>query len=60
MLVVLLVIVMLLVLAAVMSYFILMNLSMTYIQRKTKELTIMRINGFALSKIRNLKLSDAI
>ena len=45
-----LVIVMLLVLAAVMSYFILMNLSMTYIQRKTKELTIMRINGFTVAE----------
>ena len=45
-----LVIAMLLVLAAVMSYFILMNLSMTYIQRKTKELTIMRINGFTVAE----------
>ena len=45
-----LVIAMLLVLAAVMSYFILMNLSMTYIQRKTKELTIMRINGFTVGE----------
>ena len=43
-----LVIVILLILAAVMAYFILMNLSMTYIQRKTKELTIMRINGFTV------------
>ena len=35
-------------LAGVMAYFIVMNLSVTYIQRKTKELTIMRINGFTV------------
>lgn len=40
------IIVTLLILAAVMVYFILMNLTMTYIQRKTRELTVMRINGF--------------
>ena len=32
--------------AAVMACFIVANFSMTYVQRKTKELTIMRINGF--------------
>ena len=36
------------VLAGVMAYFILMNLSATYIQRRTKELTVMRINGFTV------------
>ena len=35
-------------LAGVMAYFIVMNLSVTYINRKTKELTIMRINGFTV------------
>jgi putative ABC transport system permease protein len=35
-------------LAGVMAYFIVMNLSVTYIQRKTRELTIMRINGFTV------------
>lgn len=40
------IIVTLLALAAVMVYFILMNLTMTYIQRKTRELTVMRVNGF--------------
>ena len=39
---------MLLGLAGVMSYFIVMNLSVTYIQQKTRELTIMRINGFSV------------
>ena len=39
-----------LVLAGVMAYFILMNLSATYIQKKTKELTIMRINGFTVGE----------
>ena len=43
-----LVILMLLGLAGVMAYFIVMNLSVTYIHRKTKELTIMRINGFTV------------
>ena len=40
------IIVTLLILAAVMVYFILMNLTMTYIQRKSRELTVMRVNGF--------------
>lgn len=39
---------MLLGLAGVMAYFIVMNLSVTYIQQKTLELTIMRINGFTV------------
>lgn len=39
---------MLLGLAGVMAYFIVMNLSVTYIQQKTRELTIMRINGFTV------------
>ena len=39
---------MLLGLAGVMAYFIVMNLSVTYIHRKTKELTIMRVNGFTV------------
>ena len=41
------IIVTLLILAAVMVYFILMNLTMTYIQRKSRELTVMRVNGFS-------------
>ena len=32
--------------AAIMACFIVANFSMTYVQRKTRELTIMRINGF--------------
>lgn len=44
------VILMLLGLAAVMAYFIVMNLSVTYIQKKTRELTIMRINGFTVQE----------
>ena len=32
--------------AAVMACFIVANFTITYIQRKTRELTIMRINGF--------------
>ena len=39
---------MLLGLAGVMAYFIVMNLSVTYIHQKTRELTIMRINGFTV------------
>ena len=37
---------MMLFLAAMMACFIVANFTMTYIQRKTRELTIMRINGF--------------
>ena len=33
--------------AAIMACFIVANFTMTYIQRKTRELTIMRINGFS-------------
>ena len=44
------IIVTLLILAAVMVYFILMNLTMTYIQRKTRELTVMRVNGFSANE----------
>ncbi len=36
------------IMAGLMAYFILLNLSKTYIQRKTRELTIMRINGFSV------------
>ena len=42
------VIILLLGLAGVMAYFIVMNLSVTYIQKKTRELTVMRINGFTV------------
>ena len=41
-----LVIVAMLLIAGLMAYFIILNLSKTYIQEKTRELTIMRINGF--------------
>ena len=44
------IIVTLLALAGVMVYFILMNLTMTYIQRKTRELTVMRVNGFSANE----------
>ena len=33
-------------LAALMACFIVANFTMTYLQRKTRELTVMRINGF--------------
>ena len=39
---------MLLGLAGIMAYFIVMNLSVTYIQQKTRELTLMRISGFTV------------
>ena len=43
--------------AGVMACFIVANFTMTYIQRKTGELTIMRINGFTSSEcIRYLAL----
>lgn len=35
------------VMAGMLAYFILLNLSNTYIQQKSRELTIMRINGFS-------------
>jgi putative ABC transport system permease protein len=34
--------------AAMMDCFIVANFTMTYVQRKTRELTIMRINGFSI------------
>ena len=36
--------------AAMMACFIVANFTMTYIQRKTRELTIMRINGFTVGE----------
>ena len=41
-----LVIVAMILIAGLMAYFIIVNLSKTYIQKKSRELTIMRINGF--------------
>ena len=41
-----LVIVVMILIAGLMAYFIIVNLSKTYIQKKSRELTIMRINGF--------------
>ena len=37
-----------LLIAAIMACFIVANFNMTYVQRKTRELTIMRINGFTV------------
>ena len=39
------------VLAGMMAYFILLNLASMYISQKTRELTIMRINGFTLGEV---------
>ncbi|MBO5496377.1 MAG: hypothetical protein J5967_03155 [Oscillospiraceae bacterium] len=42
------VVVLMILIAGMMAYFILVNLSKTYILKKSRELTIMRINGFTV------------
>lgn len=46
--------------AGMMSCFIVANFSMTYIQRKTRELTIMRINGFSAGECTRYAAVDLI
>lgn len=46
--------------AAIMACFIVANFSMTYVQRKTRELTIMRINGFTVRECISYAAVDLI
>ena len=41
------------IMAAVMAYFIIFNLTSTYISQKKRELTVMRINGFFVKEVVN-------
>lgn len=47
------VLILLTVMAAVMAYFIIFNLTNTYISQRRRELTVMRINGFTVNEVRN-------
>lgn len=44
--------ILLLVIAALMAYFILLNITKMYVNQKTRELTIMRINGFTVKEVK--------
>ena len=45
--------ILLLVIAGLMAYFILLNITKMYVNQKTRELTIMRINGFTVREVKN-------
>ena len=44
--------ILLLVVAGLMAYFILLNITKMYVNQKTRELTIMRINGFTVKEVK--------
>lgn len=44
--------ILLLVIAGLMAYFILLNITKMYVNQKTRELTIMRINGFTVKEVK--------
>ena len=43
-----------------MAYFILLNINKMYITRKTRELTVMRINGFTVGEVKRYVLLETI
>ncbi len=50
----------LIVLSGVMSYFVLFNLINTYLNKKKKELTIMRVNGYTTKETRRYAAIEAV
>ncbi|MBR6101867.1 MAG: FtsX-like permease family protein [Ruminococcus sp.] len=48
------------VVAGLMAYFILLNINKMYITRKTRELTVMRINGFTVGEVKRYVLLETI
>ena len=54
------VVVFMLFLAAMMSCFIVANFTVTYVQRKTRELTIMRVNGFSSGECIRYAAADLV
>lgn len=52
--------ILLLVIAGLMAYFILLNITKMYVNQKTRELTIMRINGFTVKEVKRYLNTETI
>lgn len=52
--------ILLLVIAILMAYFILLNITKMYVNQKTRELTIMRINGFTVKEVKRYLNTETI
>ena len=52
--------VMMIIIAGMMAYFILLNINKMYISQKTKELSIMRINGFTVREVKRYVMMETI
>lgn len=52
--------ILLLVIAGLMAYFILLNITKMYVIQKTRELTIMRINGFTVKEVKRYLNTETI
>ena len=48
------------IIAGLLAYFILLNINKMYISQKTKELTIMRINGFTVGEVKRYLLMETV
>ena len=51
---------MMIIIARLLAYFILLNINKMYISQKTKELTIMRINGFTVGEVKRYLLIETV
>ena len=51
---------MMIIIAGLLAYFILLNINKMYISQKTKELTIMRINGFTVGEVKRYLLMETV
>ncbi len=52
--------ILLLVIAGLMAYFILLNITKMYVNQKTRELTIMRINGFTVKEVKRYLNTETV
>lgn len=52
--------ILLLIIAGLMAYFILLNITKMYVNQKTRELTIMRINGFTVKEVKRYLNTETI
>ena len=52
--------ILLLVIAGLMAYFILLNITKMYVNQKTRELTIMRVNGFTVKEVKRYLNTETI
>ena len=52
--------ILLLIIAGLMAYFILLNITKMYVNQKTRELTIMRVNGFTVKEVKRYLNTETI